>query len=271
MELIKHIRQGLVITRSAWIRILNYRFTTLMYRIGEAAEMVVLILMWTAIYAGGSGMIRGFALNEMITYVLIGTLFSVAIRNFLPSFVSRDINEGRLSMFLVKPISYIKYIFFNELGRAALAVITSVVVQVLVILFFLDKFVFNTEPLYLSLIFAMVFLSFIIELLIGFLVGTIAFWTDEVEGMQSTIERIKKFFAGGYFPLSLLPATLASLSMYLPFAYSFFVPAQLYLKKIDLQTGLIGLGVQIIWIILLSLILKIVWKKGLRRYEASGS
>lgn len=271
MRIMGHIKQGSVITRSAWIRILNYRFTTLMFRIGEAAEMVVLILMWTAIYASGSGMIKGFTVNEMITYVLIGTLFSVAVRNFLPSLVSKDINEGRLSMFLVKPISYIKFVFFNELGRAALAIITSIVVQVLVILFFLDKFVLNTEPLYLLLIFAMIFFSFIIELLIGFLVGTIAFWTDEVEGVQATIDRIKKFFAGGYFPLSLLPATLATLSMYLPFAYSFFVPAQLYLKKIDLQTGLMGLGIQIIWIILLSLIVKFVWKKGLRRYEASGS
>lgn len=271
MNLTRHIRQGWVITRSAWIRILNYRFTTLMYRIGEATEMVVLILMWSAIYTGGSGIIKGFSLNEMVTYVLIGTLFSVAIRNFLPSFVSRDINEGRLSMFLVKPISYIKYIFFNELGRAALAVITSVLVQILVILFFLDKFVFNTDPLYILTILAMVFFSFIIELQIGFLVGTIAFWTDEVEGMQSTIERIKKFFAGGYFPLNLLPATLASVSMYLPFAYSFFVPAQLYLKKIDLQTGLIGLSIQIAWIGILSFILKMVWNKGLKKYEATGS
>lgn len=266
-----HIRQGLVITRSAWIRNLNYRFTTIMFRLGEVAEIVVLILMWTAIYASGSGMIKGFTLNEMVTYVLIGNLCSVAVRNFLPSFVSRDINEGRLSMFLVKPIPYIKYIFFNELGRAALAVIVSVASQVLVILFFLDKFAFNTEPLYLMLIFVMVFLSFIIELLVGFLVGTIAFWTDEVEGMQATIDRIKKFFAGGYFPLSLLPVALASLSMYLPFAYSFYVPAQLYLKKIDLQTGLMGLGIQVIWIILLSLIVKFVWERGLKRYEASGS
>lgn len=271
MNVMRHVRQGLVITRSAWVKVLNYRFTTIMFRVGEITEILVLILMWTAIYASGSGIIKGFTLNEMITYVLIGNLCMVAVRNFLPSFVSRDINEGRLSMFLVKPIPYIKFVFFNELGRAALAVFVSVMSQFLIILFFLDKFILNKDLLYLLLIFAMVFLSFIIELLIGFLVGTIAFWTDEVDGIQATIDRIKKFFAGGYFPLSLLPVALASLSMYLPFAYSFFVPAQLYLKKIDLHTGLIGLGVQMVWIILLSFILNFVWKKGLRKYEATGS
>lgn len=267
----KQIRQALVIIRSAWVKNLNYRFTTVMYRIGEIAELLVLILMWTAIYAGGSGIVKGFSLNEMITYVLIGNLCSVAIRNFLPTLISRDINEGRLSMFLVKPIPYIKYIFINELGRAAIATITSIGSGLLVIVFFLNKLVVNTDIRYILIIIAMVFLAFIIELLIGFLVGTIAFWTDEVEGLQMTIDRIKRFFAGGYFPLSLLPTVLATISIYLPFAYSFYFPAQLYLKKISLEAGLVGLGIQIVWIFLLSVILNIVWKKGLKKYEASGS
>lgn len=265
------LRQAMVIIKTAFVRNLNYRFTVLMYRIGEVAELLALILMWTAIYAGGAGMIKGFTLNEMVTYVLIGNLFAAAVRNFLAGIVSRDINEGRLSMFLVRPIPYIKYIFINELGRAFLATFISLASQCIVILFFLDIFLINTDILHLLLIVCMVFLAFIIELLIGFLIGTIAFWTDEVEGLQTTIERIKRFFAGGYFPLILLPATFLTVSMYLPFAYSFYVPAQLYLKKIDVHAGLVGLGVQVVWIVILSGIVHVVWHRGLKKYEASGS
>ena len=257
--------------RIAWVRNMNYRFTTLTYRIGEMAEVIVLILMWTAIYSGGSGTIKGFSLNEMITYVLVGNLCSVAVRNFVASFVSRDINDGRLSMFLVKPISYMKYIFFNELGRVAFATLMSLASQLLILSFFLDKFVLNADAAYLFVIVAMVFLAFMTELLIGFLIGIVAFWTDEVDGMHYAIENVKRFFAGGYFPLSLLPVSLATLSMYLPFAYSFYFPAQLYLKKIDLQAGLVGLGVQVVWIIVLALVVNIVWRAGLKRYEATGS
>jgi ABC-2 type transport system permease protein len=267
----QQLKQAAVILRSAWVRQINYRFTTLMYRIGEIAETAVLILMWTAIYSGSPGAIKGFTLNEMITYVLIGNLFSVAVRNFLPGFVSGDIKEGRLSMFLVKPISYIRFIFLNELGRIAFATVASIGSQFLVILFFLDKFVFNTETGYVLVISVMIVCAFVIELLIGFLVGSIAFWTDEVEGMQTTIDRVKRFFSGGYFPLTLLPASLVTFSSYLPFAYSFFVPAQLYLKKIDLHQGLIGIGIQMVWIGVLSAIVAFVWKRGLIQYEASGS
>jgi len=227
--------------------------------------------MWTAIYNSGSGIIKGFSLNEMITYVLVGNIFAAIIRNFLPSGVSRDINSGRLSMFLVKPISYIKYTFMNEIGRVGFITLSTIGTLGIILFFFLDRVVLNTDWRYIVLIICMLFLALIIELLLGFLVGTIAFWTEEVDGVLFSADRIKRFFAGGYFPLSLLPVTLATISTYLPFAYSFFVPAQLYLKKIDLQAGIIGLGIQLVWIVLLSTILSMVWKKGLKRYEATGS
>lgn len=269
--ILKYLDQGLVITKSAWLRGLNYRFLVLTYRLGEIAEVLVLILMWTAVYADNSGaVIKGFTLNEMITYVLMGNLCSVAVRNFLPGFVSRDINEGRLSMFLVKPISYIKYIFFHELGRSLLATIVSFASQLIVMAFFLDKFVYNTDFRYLILLIAMIFFAFVIELLIGFLIGTIAFWTDEVDGIDTSISRVKKFFSGGYFPLNMLPVALSTASIYLPFAYTFYIPAQLYLKKIDLTQGLLGLAVEAVWVVLLVIIVRIVWFRGLKRYEAVG-
>lgn len=267
----QQIKQAMTIISLAWQKNFTYRFTVLSYRIGEIAEVLVLILMWTAIYANSGSAIKGFSLNEMITYVLIGNLCAVAVRNFLSASVSKDINQGRLSMFLVKPIPYLKYVFINEIGRSFLSTILSVVTQLVVILFFLNKIVINTDPLYLAVIVVMIILAFIIEFQLSFLIGTIAFWTDEVDGLQLTIERVKRFFSGGYFPLSLLPVTLASFATILPFGYSFFVPASLYLKKIDIQQGLQGLLIQAVWILILSVIIYFVWRGGLKRYEAVGS
>ncbi len=142
--------------------------------------------------------------------------------------------------------------------------------QIIVMAFFYKILVLNFDPLYLILITAMVILAFIIELLLSYLVGLIAFWTDDVDGIYATIERIKKFFSGGYFPINLLPAAFIKASFLMPFAYSFFVPTQLYLKKIDIATGLRGLFVQIAWIMVLYLLIQIVWKRGLRKYEGVG-
>jgi ABC-2 type transport system permease protein len=107
-------------------------------------------------------------------------------------------------------------------------------------------------------------------MLLSFLIGLIAFWTDEVSGIESTYERLKKFFSGGYFPLSLLPPSFLNLSYALPFAYSIYVPSQLYLNKLDIGTGLRGIGVQVTWILILFGVIHVVWKRGLRRYEGVG-
>ena len=258
------------IVRLAWQRSLTYRFKVLSYRVGEVMEIVVLILMWSAIY-NTQDMIAGFTKKEMITYILIGNLINVTVRNFLSEVVAGDIKDGRLSIFLVRPMSYFHYIIAREVGRASLATLLSVVSQLVVICFFSSSLVFQTNFLPLFLICIMLPLALFMELLLSYLIGLIAFWVEEVDGLYTTTERLKKFFAGGYFPLSLLPPAFVQISFLLPFAYSFFVPAQLYLGKIDIQTGIKGIGIQIVWILLLYGLIQIVWRAGLKRYESTGT
>lgn len=252
-----------------WQKSLTYRFAVLAYRVGEIGETLALILMWSAIY-NGQKVIGGLTLAEMITYILIGNFFHTLIRNYLSNLVARDIREGRLSMFLVKPIRYFDYMLIQEIGRVSLVTIMSMLSAALVIAFFANIFIWNFDITYFLVIAAMIILAFLNELLIAYLVGLIAFWTDEVDGIYATIDRIKKFFSGGYFPINLLPAIFVQISFALPFAYSFFVPAQLYLKKLDLSVGLKGLVVQIVWMIALYGIIEIVWKRGLKKYEGVG-
>lgn len=263
------MKKFLIIVKMFWQRGLTYRFTVIGFRIGEIGETLILILMWSAIY-GGQETVKGFSLREMITYILVGNLFSVMVRNFLSDIISHDIKDGRLSMYLIRPMSYFTYLFYREIGRLSFSTGVSVFSQAFVIIFFLNKFIWNFDAAYLALVAVMIFLAFIIEFLLACLVGFIAFWTNEVDGLYRTVERIKKFFSGGYFPLNLLPVYFLNISFFLPFAYSFFMPAQLYLKKIDLTTGLKGIVVQIVWIITLSGIVKIVWKRGLIKYEGVG-
>lgn len=262
-------RKYFAVIKTTWQRALTYRFTVLMYRLGEVIEMLILILMWTAIYKTQPE-IQGFTLNEMITYILVGNLINFLVRNFLTDVIAFDIKDGRLSAFLTKPLDYMQFMFFREIGRISVSFIMSVATQLLVIVFFLDKLILNFELAYLLVIGAMIILAYILEWLLSFLIGLIAFWILEVDGIYTTAYRLRKFFSGGYFPLSLLPAALVNISFLLPFAYSFYIPTQLYLKKMDLMTGVKGIGVQLAWIVLLYLIIKVVWKRGLKKFEGVG-
>lgn len=263
------MKKYLVLINVFWQRSLAYRFTVLAYRAGEMFEVLILALMWSAIY-GNQTVIRGFTLQEMLTYVLVGNLFNMVVRSWAHQVVSRQIHEGTLSNFLVQPINYFHYFIFRELGRHSLPTALSVLSQLIMIAFFHSVIIINTHLSVLLVIAAMLILAFITELLISFLVGSIAFWTDETDGIYATIDRLKRFFSGGYFPLNLLPAAFFSVSYFLPFAYSIYVPTQLYLGKESIATGIQGLLAQAAWIIVLYCLIQIVWRRGLIRYEGVG-
>ncbi len=263
------MKKHLTIISIFWQRALTYRFTVAAYRVGELAETIVLVVMWGAIYSG-QGAIKGFTLEEMVTYILIGNLINSVVRNFLADAVSKDIKNGTLSVSLLKPMSYFEFMLTREIGRMSVATILSFFSAFIVIALFYQSFILQFDLAYGCVTLAMIVLAFITELLISYLVGMIAFWTDETDGLYTTIQRLERFFSGGYFPLSLLPAGFVSASLALPFAYSFYVPAQLYLYKIDVVTGLHGLLIQLLWIVALYGLIRVVWHHGLKRYESVG-
>jgi ABC-2 type transport system permease protein len=263
------MKKYVTIVKIMWQRALTYRFSVFAYRLGEILEVIILVMMWSAIY-GGQTTIKGYTLREMITYILVGNIISVIVRNWMSGKVADEIRNGYLSVFLVKPINYFWDMFFREIGRISFALFISTFTQMFIAFLFINKLIINKDTSYILIIVLMVFFAFIIELLISYSIGLMAFWIDEVDGVFTSLDRLKKFLSGGYFPLTLLPAIYVKIGYALPFAYSFFVPTQLYLKKISLKEGFVGLLIQMIWIFLLYLLIKLIWSKGIKRYEGVG-
>lgn len=257
------------IMKIALQRVIAHRFSVFAYRIGEIAELLFLIIMWQALYRH-TNIISGYTLPELLSYILIGNLITHLTRNFLTDRVAQEINNGTLSLFMIKPMSYFRYVCNREMGRVAFPFFVSLVSELAIMAFFWQILIIQTNLTVLLVLIVMVLLAFITELFIAFLVALMAFWTDEVDGVHATVDRAKKFLSGSYFPLSILPPLYVSVSMLLPFAYSFYMPTQLYLGKLSTSLALRGIGIQCVWITLLYLIIKFIWYKGIRHYEGVG-
>ena len=164
------------------------------------------------------------------------------------------------------PASYLAKIIIRGFGRNILPFILSVAFQIFLLYFFIDDFKINSDPYYLSVIAVMLVLAFLSELLILYFLHFFVFWSVESAETYNFILRLKSILAGSYFPLVIWPA-IVNISLVLPFAYSCFVPAELYLKKIGPGIGLRGICVQAIWIMILYIILKIVWIRKTDRHN----
>lgn len=264
------MKKYLFVIKTELQRQLTYRLDIYGYRLGNLLEVFALLSVWIVTYRN-TDVISGYTQNQMITYVLVGWLFIYLTRSYgLYEKVADNIYEGTISDFLVKPISYLRYMVVLSLGRSSVSLISSVFIQLAVILVFSEYIIFDLDIARGLILFLMLIASYFINVFMSLVIGMIAFWTQKIDGIDYTINSIMKFLSGAYFPISLLPLSFLKFDMFFPFIYTVYVPTQLYLGKISIREGLRGLFVEIIWIVILYVIIKIMWKRGIKRYEGVG-
>lgn len=252
------------------MRAFTYRVDLFGYRLSNLLDLFFQLAVWFAVFQTTTT-VRGYNYHEMVTYVIISWLFIFLTSNYdLESFVRRDIYDGNLTNFITKPISYLRYIVALSIGRASLALLSGAIVQITLILILKNQL--TPLPGYISIfiIFLMITMGYFIRLFLSILTGLLTFWIHETGGVNKFFDTFIRFFSGGYMPLTILPILIYKLSLFFPFAYLIFIPMQLYLGKISVSDGLKGLGVELLWLVTLYGIIKLIWHKGIKRYEGVG-
>ena len=113
-------------------------------------------------------------------------------------------------------------------------------------------------------------LGALVNLYVYSLVGSIAFWTVNVWRIISIYGRMADILSGSLFPLDFLPQKAGTLVGLLPFKYIHYAPISIYLGKADISAAFKIIAIQTAWVIILSLLYKWVWGRGLRKYDAVG-
>lgn len=248
----------------------TYRVNILAYAGGNFLELFTQIIIWTAIFKK-LDFVKGYNYNEMVTYVIVGWIFMYVTTNYgFETLIAKDINLGRLSIFLVKPVSYLRFMAAESVGRVIIALMVVIMQSIIWLAIFKNHIVFNLNFKIIVVFFIMLILAYLMKFFFSVIIGLIGFWTDDVSGAFYSLNILIKIFSGAFFPLSLLPAEFINLSLKLPFSYIFFVPAQLFIGKISLEQGLKGLLIMSAWIVILYFIIKLIWKLGLKKYESAG-
>lgn len=264
------MKKYLAVIKTEWQKQFNYRVNQYTYRIGNIFEILVQILIWSAIFQKTSN-IGGYNYREMITYIIIGWLISFLTQNFnFEEIISNQIQRGDLSNFLSKPIDYVNYLVVLSIGRASFTLGVAFVVNLILLFFFRNSIIVSKNIFIWLILLTMILAGYFIRLFLSILIGFISFWTIDNSGIFYSINTLAKFLSGNFFPINILPAAFLNFSLALPFVYTFFYPAQLYLGKISIRQGLIGLGLECAWLAILYLAVKLVWKMGLKKYESVG-
>jgi ABC-2 type transport system permease protein len=253
-----------------------YRANYVFGAIFRFLPLVTLIFLWYAVYhsrKAGSGdlTIAGMTFEDMITY---NALMYIA-RGFssvpgTTSDISKDIKDGLLNRYLIKPISYLWYQVMYRLAHKL--VFWYIALLTFPPIFFLLRHYFSHVPtVWEAAAFVVsLFTAFSIGMLFCSIIGMLAFWFLEISTFLFVVMMIEFFLSGQMIPLNILPTSIQTYLFLGPFGYEGYWPCMILMGKVP-QAELFGLlDVGFLWVAVFYLVSQLMWETGLKRYSAVG-
>jgi ABC-2 type transport system permease protein len=99
----------------------------------------------------------------------------------------------------------------------------------------------------------------------------ITFWTTRVSAIFELYMALELLLSGRLVPLSLMPPWVQTVSLFLPFQWTFNFPIEALIGRLSTQGLVAGLGMQALWIAGGSVLLALFWRVSIRHYTAVGN
>lgn len=264
------MKKYVLIARNMWDQTFTYRLNFIVWRLRVVINLLIMYFLWLAILPSGKQLF-GYSQSLMLTYILGTSLLNAIVLASRSGEVGDEINNGDLSNFLLRPISYFSYWFAKDLGDKAMNFAFSVI-ELSILFFILKPHLFlQHNPFYLIATLLVVISAMILFFYINFFIGLLGFWVNETWPIRFIfLVIIIQFFGGGLFPLDILPHTLYTIFQALPFAYLVYFPLKIYLGQLSTMQTLISVGISFVWTFLLYGLVKLLWSKGIKEYTAEG-
>jgi ABC-2 type transport system permease protein len=258
--------------RLAFLKFLAYR---LRYYTGVVSYTIFVsgfYYLYTALFAsstGGEKLIGGFTLEQMITYVAVSWIGRSFYFNNISRELSRMVMEGEIAMQLIKPFHLQWVMMFEAIGESGfrLMMFSLPIMVVVVPLFGIDG-----PPD--SILYLWTFLSFCLALVIycqfNFLLGCLAFYMKNIQGVLRAQMVSMDFLTGVIVPFTFFPEWFQAVCRWLPFQGISYIPVTIYLGKRtggDLTQALL---LQVAWAVGLFLAARLAWSVAVRRVTVQG-
>lgn len=226
---------------------------------------------WTAIY-GGSGAIIGFEYEQMIRYFGVTALIGYLTWGSADWNLSMLVRTGKFLTFALRPLHHRFFALSQKAGHRLLAFVVEFLpcVVLFMLLFGIDLIPANPGWFVLSAV-----LASLMHFFIAYSIGLLSFWVVQTDGIRSAYRIIDNIFAGFLIPLVFFPMPLQIAQFFLPFQYTAYVPAMVFLG--EYQLGGIEMSVpaivsiQACAVFVMYIVSEVLYRAAVKRFTAVGA
>lgn len=246
----------------------NYQVRLLADTLTNVARCGVLLFLYYYVYSLKGGVIN----NTTYAVAAWSIFFYFAFMNLGTRYISRlimaDVQSGNVEVLLNKPISYLLYRVWWQIGAGLYPFLLISTLGSIVLYFIIGLPETMTIAIFLPSLLLTLLLAVVLSLLIYMIVGLLAFWVVDINPIYWIVDKMVMILGGSYLPVALFPNFLYQVSIYSPFGASQFMTHSVYESWQANWYWLIL--VQIFWIIVLGIFTSIMFAKVKKKVSING-
>lgn len=247
----------------------QYRVAMLIWLLGLIIQPVIYMVVWANVAEANGGMVNGYSAGDFAAYFIAAMLVNHLAYTWHMWEYDYIIRQGKLSPRLLRPMHPIHADIAENISFKVLT--TFVIVPTTIALILLFNPTWNPLPWSLVAFVPAIIMAFLIQFMFGWCVAILAFFTTRVMAIIR-LYFLGKFFLGGQMaPLPLLPAGLQTLAKWTPYPWMMYFPVELLLGGLTPEEAANGLVVQLFWVIVSLVCVRLLWRAGVKRYAAFGA
>lgn len=243
---------------------MNYYTGILIYLVNIGAQY----FLWGAIYSGQDGL-GGMNMAQMTTYVAVAWMARAFYFNNLDREIANEIRDGSVAIQFIRPYPYLMVKIMQGFGEGLFRLLLfSTPGMLLVWLLFPIRF--PHDPAVWGAFLVMLMLSFVINSEINILTGLFAFFVENNEGMMRFKRVMVDLFSGLIIPVSFFPGWAETVLQVLPFQAITYLPTAVFAGKSEHIAIHSVLGVQLLWLVILTVPIVFMWRRARSRLFVQG-
>jgi ABC-2 type transport system permease protein len=247
----------------------QYRASLVIWMIGQIMEPLVYLIVWSIVSDNSGGSVGGYTAADFAAYFIILMLVNQVTYTWIMYEFEYRVREGILSFALLKPVHPIHSDIADNLSSKIITLPIMVLIAVGLMIAFGASI---SPPAWAIFLFIpSLLLAFLVRFILEWTLALAAFWTTRVGALNQIYFVLMLFLSGQIAPLTLLPQPIQILATILPFRWLISFPVELLLGRLSLTNALIGLGAQAVWLVLCILLVRLIWRAGIKNYSAVGA
>ncbi len=265
----------LSILRINWIHALEYRANALIGLFAILSGLFIEYQIWSLIFDSNNseiimaGSSKALTFQELIVFIFL----SIIVGQLKSSWVTSsqmilEIRQGLINKYLIRPISYFWYHFMMFVGVNSLYIMVYISLLVAFV-FIYPGILFNSLISIIGFGISLL-LSIYLSYCIYFIMVCFAFWFGEVRSIVVAYNLGMLMISGQYIPIRLFPENILSIIQWTPIPYLVDIPVSIATGLIQYQEWIMHIGFALIWCIILTSTSLLIYRLGIKGYEAYG-